>query len=78
MSQLEGQPGAYRYDGTTFTFYAYPTAVGQAEASAYATTGISKAASGRVWFATYEAVFGFDGTNFTVLDGPAAPRVSTR
>ncbi|MBL8738518.1 MAG: hypothetical protein JNL12_18970 [Planctomycetes bacterium] len=70
VSQREGQPGAYRYDGTTFTFHAYPTVVGQAEPSAYATTGISRAASGRVWFATYGAVFGYDGTNFTVLDEP--------
>ena len=69
VSQQEGQPGAYRYDGTTFTFHAYPIVVGQAEQSAYATTGISRAASGRVWFATYEAVFGYDGTDFTVLDG---------
>lgn len=70
VRQLEGQPGAYRYDGATFTFLAYPMVVGQAEPAVLATTGISQAASGRVWFATYGAVFGYDGTNFTVLDEP--------
>ncbi len=68
VGDSEGQPGVYRYDGTTFTFLAYPVVVDSSQYTAYATTGFSKGKSGRLWFATYAAVIGYDGTNFTVLD----------
>lgn len=64
----EGQPGVYRYDGTTFTYHAYPLPVEPTRNSAYATTGFARGKGGRVWFATYGAVFGFDGTALTTLD----------
>ena len=32
------------------------------------TTGIAKGKSGRLWFATYNAVFGYDGESFTIID----------
>ena len=63
----EGQPGVYRYDGTTFTYHAYPLPVEPTRNSAYATTGFARGKGGRVWFATYNAVFGFDGTALTTL-----------
>ena len=69
-TRLEGRPGAYRFDGETFTYLAYPTPP-LADANAYATTCIAKGARGRVWFATYDAVFGYDGQTFTVLDARA-------
>lgn len=64
----EGQPGVYRYDGTTFTYHAYPLPLVPKQSPAYATTGFARGKSGRVWFATYGAVFGFDGTALTTLD----------
>lgn len=70
-TELEGQPGVYRHDGTTFTYHAYPlpAAPGLMNREAgYATTGFARGRSGRVWLATYNAVFGYDGTTFTVLD----------
>lgn len=65
---LEARPGAYRYDGKTFTYLAYPVPVDSARVSAYATTGIAKGKSGRLWFATYTAVFGYDGKSFITID----------
>lgn len=65
---LEAQPGAYRYDGTTFTYLAYPAPADPARVNAYATTGIAEGKGGRLWFATYAAVFGYDGKSFTVID----------
>ena len=67
-TELEAQPGVYRYDGKTFNYLAYPVPVDHARASAYATTGIAKGKSGRLWFATYTAVFGYDGESFTIID----------
>jgi ligand-binding sensor domain-containing protein len=71
-TELEAQPGVYRYDGRTFTYLAYPVPayplLADGALNAYATTGIAKGKSGRVWFATYAAVFGCDGESFTIID----------
>jgi ligand-binding sensor domain-containing protein len=67
-TELEAQPGAYRYDGKTFTYLTYPVPHERAPVSAYATTGVAKGKNGRLWFATYNAVFGYDGKSFTILD----------
>lgn len=67
-TEQEARPGVYRYDGTTFTYLAYPLPEDRARVSAYATTGIAKGKSGRLWFATYTTVFGYDGAAFTIVD----------
>lgn len=67
-TEAEGQPGVYRYDGKAFTFQAYPFPADTLTGSDYATTGMARGKSGRVWFATYNAVFGYDGKTFTVID----------
>lgn len=64
----EAQPGVYRYDGNSFTFLAYPVLVDPSRQSAYATTGMARGKGGRLWFATYAAVFGYDGESFTTID----------
>jgi ligand-binding sensor domain-containing protein len=67
-TEIEGQPGVYRYDGETFTYLAYPLPADRAKVPAYATTGMAKGKGGRLWFATYTAVFGYDGESFTIID----------
>ena len=67
-TEIEVQPGVYRYDGKTFTYLAYPVPADPARVSAHATTGIAKGKSGRLWFATHTAVFGYDGKSFTIID----------
>lgn len=67
-TEIEAQPGVYRYDGTTFTYLAYPVTADPTRVGAYATTSMARGKSGRVWFATYAAVFGYDGKSFTVID----------
>ncbi|QDV34808.1 Two component regulator propeller [Tautonia plasticadhaerens] len=67
-TDTEAQPGAYRYDGETFTYLAYPVPSDRAQRVNYATTGIARGKSGRLWFATYDAVFGYDGQSFTIID----------
>lgn len=65
---LEARPGVYRYDGDTFHFLAYPIPVSADEAPAFATTCIARGKNGRMWFATYSAVIGYDGKSFTIID----------
>lgn len=65
---MEARPGVYRYDGERFTYLAYPAPADRARGAGYATTGIARGRGGRVWFATYDAVFGYDGRSFTVID----------
>jgi len=66
-TEIEGQPGVYRYDGKTFTYLAYPLPADR-PVSAYATTGMATGKGGRLWFATYAAVIGYDGESFTIID----------
>jgi ligand-binding sensor domain-containing protein len=68
VTELEARPGVYRYDGKTFTYLTYPVPDDRAPASAYATTDVAKGKNGRLWFATYCAVFGYDGKSFTIID----------
>jgi hypothetical protein len=63
-TETEAQPGVYRYDGETFTYLAYPVPQGVART----TTAIARGRGGRVWFATFEEVFGYDGQSFTVIN----------
>lgn len=65
---LEAQPGVYRYDGKVFTFLAYPVPADSGRGFRFATTGIARGKGGRLWFATYSAVFGYDGKSFTTID----------
>lgn len=70
-TEREARPGVYRYDGTTFSYLAYPLpelSEDRAAAGAYATTSIAKGKSGRLWLATYTTVFGYDGKSFLILD----------
>ena len=67
-TEIEGDPGVYRYDGKTFNYLTYPLPADRAGVGAYATTGIAQGKSGRLWFATYTAVIGYDGKSFTIID----------
>lgn len=66
-TEIEGQPGVYRYDGDTFTYLALPLPADRLNV-AYASTGFANGRGGRLWFATYQAVVGYDGESFTIID----------
>lgn len=66
-TEIEGQPGVYRYDGSAFTYLALPLPADHPDA-AYASTGFARGKGGRLWFATYQAVVGYDGESFTIID----------
>lgn len=69
FNQLEPAPGVYRFDGEGFTYLTFPLPLERAADDGYSLTGICRGKGGRVWLATYEAVFGFDGRTLTMIDG---------
>ena len=68
FNQREGQPGVYRYDGEEFTFLAFPLREDRAGDGGYSVTGMARGEGGRLWFATYQGVIGYDGESFTYID----------
>ena len=69
FNQSELAPGVYRFDGEGFTYLTFPLPLERTDDDGYSLTGICRGKGGRVWLATYEAVFGFDGRTLTTIDG---------
>ncbi len=66
---VEGQPGLYRYDGYQLSYLVFPIELQQEEYNSYSvSTPFVRGKNGMVWFGTYSAVIGYDGTSFTVID----------
>ena len=65
----EQHAGVYRLEDGTLSYHALPVPAEQRANTGYSVTGFAKGKGGRIWIATYEAVFGFDGSSFTVIDG---------
>ncbi len=68
-SASEGYPGAYRYDGQAMSYLTFPIEVAVGDENYYSiTTPFFRGRRGVLWFGTYGAVFGYDGTDFTIID----------
>lgn len=66
-NRLEGQPGAYRYDGERLTFLAFPLPEERDGDWHYKVTGKARGKDGRLWISTYGSVIGYDGESFTFI-----------
>ena len=67
----EQVPGVYRYNGQRFTYHAFPIQYQAGEQNYYSvTTPFIKGKNNRLWFGTYGAVIGYQGTgtDFTIID----------
>lgn len=65
----EGLPGVYRYDGSKLIYQVFPLKHQTDQGFAYSvSTKAVRGRTGRVWFGTYSAVIGYDGTAFTIFD----------
>ncbi len=62
--------GVYRTDGQKVSYLPFPIdeKEDQTNFSSHANTGFSKGNNGKVWFATYSALLGYDGTSFEIVD----------
>jgi ligand-binding sensor domain-containing protein len=69
FSTVEREAGVYRLNDGRLTYLALPLPPQLRPDSGYSVTGFAKGKGGRIWIATYNAVFGFDGVSFTTIDG---------
>lgn len=67
FSTKEREAGVYRLHGGALTYLPLPPAL--RTNAGYSVTAFAKGKGGRIWIATYDAVFGFDGSSFTIIDG---------
>lgn len=69
FSESEREAGVYRLHGGHLTYLALPLPAQLRSNAGYSVMGFARGKGGRLWIATYDAVFGFDGASFTVIDG---------
>ena len=69
FTATEHAAGVHRLDAGTLTYLPLPLPAQLAGNTGYSVTGFAKGKGGRIWIATYDAVFGFDGASFTTIDG---------
>lgn len=68
----EGQAGVYRYDGREFFYHEFPLKPVSGQAFYHSvSTPFVRGKNDRLWFGTYGAVVGYDGSEFLVLDNAA-------
>jgi len=60
--------GVYRHDGQKLTYLPFPKSKNITSGSLYAITSISKGKNNMFWFGTYAGVFGYNGSEFTIID----------
>lgn len=66
---LEQSFGVYQYDGQTFSFRAFPVKRKEGDDNYYSvTTPFIRSKNQMIWFGTYGAVIGYNGTDFTIID----------
>lgn len=68
-NKLEGNPGVYQYDGKKLSYRALPvkTKLGQENHFSISTSFV-KSKHGTLWFGTYGALIGYNGSDFKVVN----------
>ena len=69
FNEKEHDAGVYRLHDGRLRYLALPLPLQARTNDGYSVTGFAKGKGGRIWIATYDAVFGFDGVSFTTIDG---------
>ncbi|QGY46506.1 hypothetical protein GM418_23435 [Maribellus comscasis] len=68
-NELEGYPGVYQYNGQTFSYRTFPVKPKEGEQNYYSvTTPYIKSKNGNLWFGTYGAAIGYNGSDFVIID----------
>jgi len=68
-NKLEGYAGVYQYDGQQLSYRTFPVTPKLGNEFPYpVSTPFVKSKSGTVWFGTYGAVIGYNGSDFKILD----------
>jgi ligand-binding sensor domain-containing protein len=68
-NKLEKYPGVYQYDGQKLSYRLFPVTPKPGDGfNYYISTPFVKSKNGAVWFGTYGAVIGYNGSKFKILD----------
>lgn len=62
------EDGINRFDGINMNYLIFPKSKNKNADNAYGVTGISKDKDGKVWIATYAALFNYDGKMVNIFD----------
>lgn len=62
------EDGIKRFDGQHMNYLIFPKPKNENPDHSYGVTGISKDKAGKVWMATYAALFSYDGKTVTIFD----------
>jgi len=60
--------GIYRYNGKEVEYLNFPVLENNDSFNGFGNTGFSQESTGKIWIASYEAAFGYDGENFVIID----------
>jgi ligand-binding sensor domain-containing protein len=61
--------GVYRFDGQTLNYLSFPPhKVLNSSDNLFAVTDISKGKNNMIWFGTYAGIFGYNGSDFTIIN----------
>ena len=68
-NKLEGYPGVYQYDGQKLSYRSLPVIPKLGEENIYSiSTNFVRSKNGTLWFGTYDAVIGYNGLDFKIID----------
>ena len=68
-NKLEGHPGVYQYDGQKLSYHTFPVKPKLGDEFSYSiSTPFVKSKNGTLWFGTYGAAIGYNGSNFKIID----------
>jgi ligand-binding sensor domain-containing protein len=66
-NKLERNPGVYQFDGKNLFYRTFPVKSGQ-ENHYSISTNFVRSKNGAVWFGTYGALIGYNGSDFKIID----------
>lgn len=68
-NKLEGDPGVYQYDGQKLSYRKFPIKTKPGNENHYSiSTAFVKSKNGTLWFGSYGAVIGYNGSDFKIFN----------
>ena len=68
-NKLEGNPGVYQYDGHMLSYRKFPVTSKLGQENYYSiSTPFTKGKNGTLWFGTYGALIGYNGSDFKIIN----------
>lgn len=68
-NKLEGDPGVYQFDGKNLFYRTFPVKTKSGQENQYSiSTNFVRSKNGAVWFGTYGALIGYNGSDFKIIN----------